>query len=237
MKQERYYLPFPLFLFTFAVVGLGFWYTAKIYTSLPQPLDINEIVATGTSSLEASPAPANIVIGQELTLDINVHSGTDKVTSVKLAMSYDDTKLAIESLLGTDYLPVATVAAEISGNQVTATYSVIEGAEGKADWGTVAKLKLKALALGTQTITFTNDSNILTAGLPTGALKTVTPIVIHVGNVGDLNFDKKVDLLDYNIFVGDFDKSGSYSSDLDHSGQVNLQDYTLFTKNYGLTSP
>jgi len=65
----------------------------------------------------------------------------------------------------------------------------------------------------------------------------VTPIVITVYNVGDINKDKEVWLNDYNIFVSEFDKSGYSPADIDKSGQVNLNDYKLFVENFGRTSP
>jgi hypothetical protein len=226
----------PLIAAILLVLGFGAWYTTRVISPSPaQPLAINElsVSSSGTATLEASPAPTNQYLGQEFTLDLNAHSGADKVKYVKLNLVYDDTKLEIKSLTKTDYLSQVVEAPVIGNDQVTATYAVPEGNDGKADWGTVAKIVIKPLAVGKHIINFTDGTTVKTELLPDGGLKEVKPIEITIFHVGDIDQDKIVSLLDYNLFVTDYDKSGFSRADLDKSGQVNLNDYKLFVANYG----
>lgn len=226
----------PLVITTLAALGLGVWYSTRVIGPLtPEPIAVNELTVSSAASgtLEASPAPTNQYLAQEFTLDLNAHSGTDKVTSVKLNLIYDASKLEIKSLTKTDYLPRVVETPTIGNGQVSATFAVPEGADGKPDWGTVAKIVIKPLAVGKHTIDFTDGTTIKTESFPNGGLKEVKPIEITVFHVGDIDQDKSVTLLDYNLFVTDFNKSDSTRSDLDKSGQVNLNDYKLFVANYG----
>ncbi len=53
-------------------------------------------------------------------------------------------------------------------------------------------------------------------------VKVISPIP------GDLNKDHKLDLFDYNLFVSEYNQTGSKPSDLNKSGKVDNLDYTLF---------
>jgi hypothetical protein len=67
--------------------------------------------------------------------------------------------------------------------------------------------------------------------LPTGSVPTPVPVI-----PGDLNGDGKVDFYDYNLFVGDYGKTGSpgfVPSDIDKNGKVDIFDYNLLVANYG----
>ncbi len=238
MLSSKYFFIF-LCVFTLILVGSGIYFVNSISPkTTPQLVGIFEINLAGSVSLEASPAPAGQTIGQEFTLDINARSGTDAVLSVNLDMVYDSSKLEVKSLTKTDYLPTYISGPTIGSGRIQANFGLLgTDTVGKTDWGTVAKIRIKPLALGKQTIDFGSGTIATSSGFPTGALKSVTPIVITVYNVGDINKDKEVWLNDYNIFVSEFDKSGYSPADIDKSGQVNLNDYKLFVENFGRTSP
>lgn len=237
MTSSKVYLPFPLFLMIAGVVGLGVWYAMKIGAPTPQSIGINEITLAGSTTLEASPAPTSQTIGQEFSLDINAHSGTDLVSLVKLDLVYDASALSIKSFTKTDYLPVVAEAPVIANGRLTAIFTVEENVTGKPDWGTVGKLVIKPLKTGKHTIEFSDGTKVESTGFPTNALKSVTPIVINVFHIGDIDKNKGVWLTDYNLFVKDFGMSGYSPADLDKSGQVNMNDYKLFAENYGKVSP
>lgn len=82
------------------------------------------------------------------------------------------------------------------------------------------------------------NGEVLTKGIsvnvyepsPTPTMTKPSPIAL----LGDINHDNKVDIQDYNIFVTDFEKSGSgIRSDLNNSGKVDIQDYNIFVTNFG----
>ena len=236
MSRQSSYLPFPLFLAIATVVGLSAWYTISTYSRFAAPLSVNEVSSTSPLELDASPTPSHLELGQELTFDLNLHSGTDPVSGIALALGYDDSKLRIESIVNTPYLPQITTPAEIGSQLVTATYHLGEGESGKSDWGTLAHIKLKALALGSQSITLNDATKVYTTAYPDGLLPTLAPLTIQVDNVGDLDYDGKVDLLDYNLFLGAYEDSPSYA-DLDGSGTIDSKDYQLFVSHYGQVNP
>jgi uncharacterized protein YjiK len=74
-----------------------------------------------------------------------------------------------------------------------------------------------------------NDGKVYEMLVPT--LSTLPP-----GKTGDLNNDGSVNVSDYNIFVGDYGKTGSLGftlSDIDKNGVVNIYDYNIIVGNYG----
>ena len=237
MIKTKRSLPFPLFLLILAVVSLGAWYTLKTYAPTPLPVGINEVTSTGTVTLEASPAPTNKFLGQSFTLDINAKSGPDKVTAVQLELVYDPAKLEVTNFTKTDYLPIYLVQPVLTSGKVTATLAAPPDSGGKADWGTIGKIIVKPLTLGTHSIHFNDGTLVATINSTGNALKSVTSAIITVLNLGDINMDKKIDLFDYNIFVAEYGKTGYSWADLNQSSKVDLFDYNIFVANYGKTSP
>lgn len=230
-------LSLPLFVLIAIIIGLGGFYLIK--PNSPTPLSINEVTTSGTVSLEASPAPSSHYLGEEFTLDINsiFEPNTEHVTAVQLELVYDPSKLQITNFAKTDYLPTYLSAPVISGGKLTVTLGAPADSGGRSTWGTVGKITIKPLALGTHEINF-NDGTLVSGISSTGnVLKKVTSIVTTVVNVGDINRDKKVDLFDYNLFVRDYGLTTYSPADFNHSGKVDLFDYNLFVANYGLTSP
>jgi len=56
---------------------------------------------------------------------------------------------------------------------------------------------------------------------------------------GDLNGDNQVTILDYNLLLIDFGKTGNpgfLPADINRDGKVDLLDYNLLLKNFGLGS-
>ena len=239
MTKNKKYLPFPLFLLIAGTVGLGAYYLVKTNSPTPQRVGINEVTSSGTVGLEASPAPSSHYLDTEFTLDINAKfsDNSEHLAAVQLELSYNPTKLQIVSFTPTDYLPVSLSAPTIASGRVTATLGAPVDSGGRSTWGTIGKLVIKPLALGTQTINF--DTNTLASGLssPGNILKSVTPIITTVINIGDINSDKIVNLFDYNLFVRDYGITTYSPADFNHSGKVDLFDYNLFVANYGKTSP
>lgn len=216
------------------LAGTGYIYS---FVEPAAPASINEVVATGTVTLEASPPPAKKYIGESFVLDINAKSGTDKVTAVQLELTYDRAKLELSNFTKTDYLPNILAAPAINNGKVTAVLAAPPESGGRPDWGTVGKITVKPLALGNLSIYFGPNTLISAISRTTNALKTANPIDMLVYNLGDINQDKKVDLFDYNDFVSNFSIASSFVSDVDHNHKVDLFDYNTLVVNFGKTSP
>lgn len=225
MPKTKKYLPFPLFLLIAGIVGVSSWVVIKSLIPVAKPIGINEVVATGTTTLDASPTPINMYIGKTTTIDINAHSGTDKVSGIELELTYNPANLQITSFNKTDYLPTYFVEPQLTSGKVIATVVAPPESGGRADWGTVGKLTFKSLSLGTQLISFGANTHVATVSNEGNSLKKADPISVYVFNLGDLNYDKKVDLFDYNFLVAKF------------GNPFTIYDYNSIVANYGKTSP
>jgi hypothetical protein len=224
------------------VAGIGysiFRQTTQVVT--PQ---IAQVSDAGSVSLDASPPPTFLYLNQSFTLDINAHPSTDKITAVQLDLSYDPASVEITSVTPTDYLPVVLEAPTIVSGHATLVVGAPVNSGGRDTWGTVVKLNVKTKKLGPQIINF--GDGCLVAGLNSSGersyissniLKSVTPIQLGVYNVGDINFSKTIDLFDYNLFVKDWGVTTPTPANLDGKNGVDLYDYNLFVANYGLKSP
>ena len=224
-----------LLIFAFVGFGLGGYYFLRAPT---QPVNINAITPAGTITLEASPAPASPYLGDTLTLDINAQAGIDHITAVQLELTYDPTKLQVLKFEKTDYLPNYLASPVIAGGKVTTTLASPPDSGGRTNWGTLGKLTLKTLALGSHSLNFGPNTLVAATSTTGNSLKKADPILLTVYNLGDLTRDKKVDLFDYNLFVTHYGTSGAgLLGDLDHNNKVDLFDYNLFVANYGKISP
>ncbi len=199
--------------------------------TVPQRATIAEIAAGGPVTLDASPPPTNLFLNRSYQLDINAHSGTTKMTAVQLDMSYDPSKLQINSVSQTSYFPIALAPIYIASGsangtpsgQIGGTVGVAPNSGGLSDWGTVVSINVKPLAVGTQTIFFGQNTRVAGIGSNANMFGTANPIFINVFNPGDLNFDGHVDIYDYNALVANY------------GNPYTIFDYNDLVANYGKT--
>ena len=234
---RKKYLPFPVFIFVTLVVGFGAWYTIKQSMPFAEPIGINEITPSGTTTLVASPPPIYKSLGQGFTLDINKDSGNDNITAVELELNYDPTKLSISKFVPTPYFPNVLANPVYGSGDFTVSVGVPTDSGGKSGIGMVGKITITPLALGEHTVFF--GPNTLVSAISSGSnvLKTADSFIVTVFNLGDINKDKKVNIFDYSLFVKDYGLIGYSSADLNQDGKVNIFDYSLFVKDYGKIQP
>ena len=259
-KQTNKYL---LLLLIIGATLLGGWY--KFNQSLrPTPLSINELtdasctkdaftctdgskigrtpptcefICPGHVSLSASPTPTNVTLGQNFKLDLNAYPGANSLVAVQLELIYDPEKLNIFGLDHSDYLPNYLANPIFGSGKFETTLSVQPDTGGVSTWGTLGKLNITPLALGTHSIEFGSNTIATIIGSDTNAFQSNSGLIINVFNPGDINKDKTVDLFDYTYFVLDYGKTGYSPADFNSSSKVDLFDYTIFVANYGKTSP
>lgn len=239
-KTKTSFKPIAVILSVSAVIAFTFVFSQKPFRGVP--VQVAEIAAGGTVSLEASPPPTHLVLNREYTLNINAHSGTSHVTAVQLELNYDPTKLSITNVAKTAYLPVYLEEPTTANGSLKTTVGVDPAGGGKSDWGTVVTLTIKPLVLGEITLEFGPGSLAATTESDGNSLGSVKNELMTVYNVGDINFSKKVDLFDYNLFVPEFGKTTYSVANLDGKTDadgktVGLLDYNLFVTNYGAVSP
>ena len=230
------YQPILAILGVSAIITAAFLISQRIIS--PEQIGINEVTSAGTVSLEASPPPNHLILGKGYTIDINARlSGGTHLTAIQLELLYDPAKLAINNVAIGNFLPIQLSAPAVTSNMIKATLGAEPNSGGKTDWGTVATITVTPTALGTQTLTFGPKTLATVTELSGNALSSVKDETMTVYNLGDINFDKVINLLDYNQLVTDYGKSGYSPADLNWDSQVNLFDYNIFVTNYGKTSP
>lgn len=218
--------------------SLATWYVFKLSAPKPTPVGINEVTATGTVGLEASPVPVSLYVGNSTTLDINAtfDPNLTHLTAVTLDLSYLPDSLSITGFTSTAYLPVVLTPATYTNGNFNVTLGATPGSGGQPTWGTLGKLVFKALTPGIHVVNFTGNTLAAATESTGNVLKSVTPFTINVFNQGDANHDKKVDLFDYNILVSDYGRTDLSRADFNQSGKVDLFDYNLLVAHYGNVS-
>lgn len=196
---------------------------------------------TKTVTLSASPPPTSLRLNQARSLNINAHVNNDSVSAVQLELIYDSTKLKIQNLAPTDYLPNVLSQPVYQPGRILATYAAPPDSGGQSlDWGTVATLTITPLTYGSSTIEF--GFNTLVAAASSDNSVLIPPDVINITtyNVADTNRDGSVNIYDYNLFVSQYGLEQSPvagPADFNRDGKVNIFDYNIFVENYGFTTP
>jgi len=234
-KSSPSRMPILIIFLVSAVAAVGYTIVRSRFT--PQPVGINEVTSSGTISLSVS--PFNLMQRPNLvrTLNINVDSGSDKLTAVQLELEFDPTLIELTELTSTGYLSTTLSAATVSNGVARVTYGANVSSGGIQGSGTIATVKYKSLKPGNSTINF--GPNCLAAAISsnTNVLKSVTGTSVKTLHPGDINGDDKVTLADYNIFLPAYGTTdeGRPLVDLNSSGKVDLADYNILVANYGKT--
>lgn len=249
--KKKTYLPFPLFLLTLVVVGLGSWYTIKNFLPRAEPIGINEITSTGSVSLSLSPSTVELAPGTETTISLSVNSGTDKLSLVKFEITYDPSKVAVSGLTKGTWLTKELGALTLSSGKITGELgaspdsSAGGGVElNRTGSGTLLTFKAKGLSSGVQTLaitTATSNAWTITGNTPnpvnmlkgiSGSTLTVSDPRLVTDLVGDT---RKVDKFDYVELINQYGKLPAGTADFNTDGEVSGSDYTRLMSDYGKT--
>ena len=225
MSKNKKSLSLSILILVIGILSLSTWIAVRSTRNIAQPIKINEVSVTGTVKLESSPATINLYLGQTKTIDISADPGSDKLTAVELELLYDPSKIQINSFTKTDYLSTYFIEPQITPGKLVSTLVVPPESGGKSGMGIVGKLTLKSLALGTHLISFGPKTIVATLSTDTNSLKKADPIAINIFNSGDFNFDKKIDIFDYNVLVAKY------------GNPYTIFDYNSLVANYGKISP
>lgn len=154
-------------------------------------------VPVGSASLVLSPATKSVKVGDEITLDVVLNTGSDKTTGSDLSLRYDpallevldnDSQVAgVQITAGTlfDFVPqntvtLATGLIEFSAAQQPTSQAVV-AADGK-----LATITFKAKAAGTANVRFdftagsTSDTNVIQPSDGRDLLNTVEDAQIKI---------------------------------------------------------
>lgn len=146
-----------------------------------------------STNLSFTPGSKSIELGASTTFDINIDPGTNSVSFVKLLISYDATKLAID---GAGFIPNPGVFSSIiqkpvyGPGTVSVTLSIGANAPPVTKPATLGTLTLKSIAatetVGTQ-LTFGNQTQVLSVGATDqfneNVLSTSSPATVNITQV------------------------------------------------------
>lgn len=176
-------------------------FTCPDGSSVPRSGPNCEFVCPGHVSLEVSPRPTRAYIGDEISLDLNAIFDTGNISGIDLHMSYNPSLISVLSFAPTEYLPLIISSPVFGNGSITTSLGSPIDLGGRKSWGTIAKLKIKPLYPGLQTIIYDSNTIVTSFESSGNVLKSATPIQFNVYYPGDLNQDKEVDVFDYNELV------------------------------------
>lgn len=98
-----------------------------------------------------------VAADETFQLQVNVDAGSEEINSVDAYVIFDSTKLEAQSVSNGDFFP--TVFNDITSGKAYVAGMVDDPATSKTGSGTIATITFKALASGTDTLTFECDTS------------------------------------------------------------------------------
>lgn len=153
MKALRPFLPLLILTFLLGVV----------LTAVQEPQELRRRAAPATT-LSFSPSSVSVRPGDTFALAVRVDTGDNTISAADIRLSFDQTKLAAEEMVASDFLPVVLVAGSTSPGKAT----IVLGSQPtspKKGSGTLATVKFRATALPTTNTTVNFADGTQVAGL------------------------------------------------------------------------
>lgn len=170
----------PLIIIGAITLGAMTWYSFP----RPQTSNINLVgQSTGTVSLALTPTSINLTPNTEATITLTIAAGTSHVTSTRVEILYDSSKIGIPTVTLGDFLPVVFSSVKTDDNKIT--FSVVTPPEtgGKTGDGTLATIKIKPTMIGESSLIFGESTMITATELITGnSLKSANNVTITIAN-------------------------------------------------------
>ena len=141
-------------------------------TILPETGDTKTVVLSFSSIL------GPITTYTPTTLALNIDAGGSKVTAATVELSYDVSKLQINSVTQGDFFANVLASPTITAGKIMFTYAVAPDSGGKLGTGTVATITFQAIAAGTTNIGFTANTLASAIGNAGDVIKTKTDATI-----------------------------------------------------------
>ena len=189
--------------------------------------DVTPRVPTNTT---VSLSPASVqspVVGEQLTLSLNIAEGQN-VVGYQATVHFDVTTLRfVESAKG-DYLPTtAYVMPPVVENDRVMLAATSFGSESYND-GTLATITFEVIATKASTVSLSDVLLTDSAGNSTRPkIIAATEITEPMFLPADVNEDGVINVLDLAFIAANFGKTGKNSADVNRDGVVNIVDLTL----------
>lgn len=195
--------------------------------------------------LSLIPASSSVTVGNQVSVDAMLSTGSDAVTAAELNITYDANKLQAQTINAGSALPVVLKQAQINSGVGSITVGVQPSSETKGFTGNgaAATVTFTTLNVGTANIDFATSTSVAAIGKSGNVLSKTNGTTVSVaaartcptdvsGTAG--NADGKVDIHDYNVVLGHFGQRGpNLKADFDKDGDVDIFDYNEHLTNFG----
>lgn len=223
----------------FAVV-LGTYYSAR------NKEQATESSAAANASLYLEPVNSNIDINTVLVPTLKINPTTNQVTAIEVYLTFDKTKLAMESITPTSTY-ITLKAPLIDNNAGTASFIVgIKGGIGITpvpitSVSDIASIRVKSKTVyGDALISVTTASKAAAKGLDTSVLGTYGQMVVHIVNPTvtypnwDVNQDTYINVLDIGLISDNYDSTSPTTAraDVNRDGVINIVDIGIVVDHY-----
>jgi hypothetical protein len=149
----------------------------------PPPSPSPTPVAGNNVKLTMNPASVGIGTNQTTTININMDTGADNVSAAELHLTFDATKLQIQSLTAGAFLSAVLTPATFNNTAGTASIILGSGTTPAHGTGTIASFVIKALtSTGTTPVSFANTTQTATVGKASNSLSSATGSSVQIGS-------------------------------------------------------
>ncbi len=138
--------------------------------------------AAPATTLTFSPASISKAVDEQFSVNIQIDTGANSVTAVKLAIAFDATKLEAMSITNGAFAPKISASGTVAPGTATITVAAASTAQPIKGNGTIAILRMRGKAGTGSPISMTFGSTTFVSSLneTTNALTTTQPAVITI---------------------------------------------------------
>lgn len=130
--------------------------------------------AAGTGAiLSISPANVTVAAGQTSSIGVTMNTGGDLISAAELHLTFDPTKITVQSISAGSPLPVVLTAGAVGSG----TVSIVLGSQPSAPFqgtGIIATITFKALTVSTTQVNFAATTQAAAVGKMTNDIQTMT---------------------------------------------------------------
>jgi|GEM_PF-6329942 len=170
----------------FFVIGILLLLTipAVVYF-MGQQQDIRSKAAPATS-LSFNPTTLTKLVDEQFTMNVNMNTGTNAITAVKVVVTFDSTKLEATSITNGAFAPKITASGVVTAGTASITVAANNTTSPMQGTGTIAVIRFKGKAATTTPVQLKFDTTTFASGLAetTNAITTLGTASITIKGSG-----------------------------------------------------
>jgi len=150
-----------------------------------QQQDIRSRAAPATA-ISFNPTTITKAVDEQFTVNVNVNTGTNSITAIKIAVVFDSTKLEATSITNGALAPKITASGVVSPGAASITVAAASTTEPISGTGTVAIIHFKGKEPTSTPVTLTFDTTTFASGLQesTNVITTMGTASISITSSG-----------------------------------------------------